>query len=90
MPSHAPNCYTPRMDRLRTKTWRWSDGVSTEGYDALELAGGTLTYFSWSHEFGEGGRREHGRQTTERFLRDGPLVTVPPHILTELRRILGS
>jgi hypothetical protein len=75
------------MRSLASRTFRWNDGTSTEGYDAVELDDAGLVWFRWSHRHGAGGRREAGRQTFAGFLEAGPLLTPPAHLLAELERI---
>lgn len=66
-----------------TRTLRWSDGESTDGYHAVDVGRDGLTWFDWSHIHGEG-RIERGHQTLAAFLADGPLHPPPPSILRQL------
>lgn len=75
------------MRSLATRTFRWNDGASTEGYDAVELDDDALAWFRWSHRHGAGGRIDAGRQSFAAFLAEGPPLSAPAHILRELERI---
>jgi hypothetical protein len=78
------------MRSLASRTFRWNDGTSTEGYEAVELDEAGLSWFRWSHLHGAGGRIETGRQTFAAFLEAGPLLAPPPHLLAELERLARS
>lgn len=75
------------MRSLSSRTFRWNDGTSTEGYDAVELDERGLVWFRWSHLHGAGGRIEAGRQSFAAFLASGPLLAPPAHLLAELERL---
>ena len=75
------------MRRLATRTFRWNDGTSTDGYEAVEVEAGGLRWFRWSHVHGAGGRSELGVQSFATFLAEGPPLAVPRHVLAELERL---
>lgn len=67
------------------RTFRWNDGESTEGYQAVEVDGEGLLWFRWSHVHGEG-RVDEARQSFAGFL-DGPLRPCPKPIEDQLRAL---
>lgn len=79
-------------DRLRSflrdpgKTWRWNRGEA-EGYHAVELRGGQLRWYRWSHDIAEGagGAVDEHTQSVEDFLADGPPVEAPAHVVSTVR-----
>lgn len=70
-----------------TRTFRWNDGDSTERYAGAEVDEQGVAWFEWSHQHGQGGRLERGRQSFAELLEGGPKGSPPPHVLAELQRI---
>jgi hypothetical protein len=77
------------LDPMRafSRTFRWSDGTSTDGYAGVEVDDEGLSWFRWSHHHQSGGRLDEGRQSFAELLRNGPTGTPPAHVLTELTRL---
>lgn len=71
-----------------SKTWRWNSG-QVDGYHAVEVRGDTLRWYSWSHEYADGGVQNERRQTREAFMRDGAPTNAPAQVVEALRAHLS-
>lgn len=67
-----------------TKTWRWNSG-EVGGYHAVEARGDSLRWYSWSHEYADGGAQNEVVQSAEAFNREGAPVNAPPPVIDALR-----
>lgn len=70
------------------RTFRWNDGVSALGYEAVEASTEELVWFRWSHVPGQG-RLEETRQTRAEFDAAGPLRAMPAPAEAALRTWLA-
>lgn len=70
------------------RTFRWNDGVSALGYDAVEASADELLWFRWSHVPGEG-RLDEMRQTRAEFDAAGPPRSMPAPAEAALRAWLA-
>jgi len=68
----------------RARTWRWNEDV-VDTYDGADVTPEGLSYFRWSHDAEAGGRTELGNQSVRSFLDGAPTVTMPSHIVDEIR-----
>jgi hypothetical protein len=87
--SPHPRAVSERWSRLTGRTFRWNDGVSTEGYRAAEVQGDEVVWFEWSHVHGRG-RTEVARQRLVDLERAGAPFAVPAHVLAEIVHALGG
>lgn len=70
------------------RTFRWNDGESVLGYDAVEATAEELVWFRWSHVPGEG-RIDELRQSREAFESVGPAREMPAPAEAALRAFLA-
>lgn len=67
-----------------TKTWRWNSG-EVDGYHAVEIRGDALRWYTWSHEYTDGGVRNEVTQSAEAFAREGAATSAPLQVIEALR-----
>lgn len=71
------------------RTFRWNDGVSALGYEAVDASPAELVWFRWSHVPGEG-RLDEVRQSRTDFDRAGPARAMPAPAEASLRAWLAQ
>ncbi len=75
----------------KSRTWRWSS-TPKDAYQGLEIKGSQVSYFQWTHQFGQGSSPDTRTppapthtQTTSDLLKNGPPIPVPAEVLEEVK-----